>query len=290
MKDIIKLLRIEQWIKNTFVFLPLFFDKRLTDWDAFVSTLFAFISFSFIASSVYCINDILDRETDKTHPDKRFRPIASGKVTVKNAFTLSTILAFTSIIISILTQSNYNLMLLILFYLTVNLLYSLYLKHFAIIDVFIIALGFVLRVYAGGLSGNVILSHWIVLITFLLALFLGFAKRLDDVVLFNNTGNLVRKNIAYYNKTFLTSIMIITSTITMVSYIMYTLSETVMSRFGSENIYLTSFFVLLGIFRYLQLTLVENGSANPTKVLFKDRFVIISIIMWILSFIIIIYI
>ena len=171
----------------------------------------------------------------------------------------------------------------------INVSYSIYFKNIAIVDVFFIAIGFVLRVVTGGIAGDVHLTHWIVLMTFLLALFLGFAKRLDDVVLFDKYGKIMRKNIITYNKSFLNAILIITSTMTIICYIMYTVSDEVIKRFKSDYVYITSLFVILGIFRYLQISIVENKSSNPTRILFIDRFIQITILFWICSFILIIY-
>jgi hypothetical protein len=156
--------------------------------------------------------------------------------------------------------------------------------------VFIIALGFVLRLMAGGEATGVILSHWIVIMTFLLALFLGFSKRKDDIRIYEADGIKARKNILRYNADFLNQTISIIATITIISYIMYTVSGDVVDRIGNQYLYLTSIFVLLGILRYLQLSLVDKTTGNPTEVLIKDRFIQLSILGWIISFIIILYV
>jgi len=163
------------------------------------------------------------------------------------------------------------------------------LKHYAIIDVVIIAIGFGLRVLVGGIATEILLSEWIVLMTFLLALFLAFAKRRDDVLLYQNTGVLPRKNTQHYNLEFMNQVITVISTITIVAYIMYSVSAEVKDRFHTQYIYLTSVFVLMGIIRYLQITIVDLKSGNPTTVLMRDKFVQCCIIGWGISFFIIIY-
>lgn len=156
-------------------------------------------------------------------------------------------------------------------------------------DIFVIAIGFVLRIMAGSIATGIALSHWIVLMTFLLALFLAFAKRRDDVVMYQENGVLVRKNVNRYNLAFMNQAITLTSGITMVCYIMYTVSPDVIDRFGSHYVYLTSIFVLAGLIRYLQITIVDVKSGSPTKVLMKDHFIQACIVCWILFFFAIIY-
>ncbi len=177
----------------------------------------------------------------------------------------------------------------ICFYYLMNIAYCVKLKQIALVDVFIIAIGFVLRVILGGVVNGIMLSHWIVLMTFLLALFLAFAKRRDDVVLYQETGVLPRKNVNRYNLDFMNQALTIVSAVTLVAYVMYTVSDDVMRQFGSHYIYLTMVFVLAGILRYLQITIVDVKSGSPTKVLMKDHFVQLCIAGWVASFLILIY-
>jgi 4-hydroxybenzoate polyprenyltransferase len=164
------------------------------------------------------------------------------------------------------------------------------LKQIAIVDVFIIAIGFVLRILAGGFATGIYLSHWIILMTFLLALFLAFAKRRDDVVMFEESGVMIRGNVNRYNLAFMNQVIAVVGTLTMMCYIMYTVSPETMERFQSSYIYTTSIFVLAGIIRYLQITIVDVKSGSPTKVLMKDRFLQACIIGWVLTFVVIIYV
>ena len=170
-----------------------------------------------------------------------------------------------------------------------NIAYCMKLKQFAIVDVFIISIGFLLRIFAGGFATGVYLSHWIVLMTFLLSLFLAFAKRRDDVVMYEDCGVKMRRNVNRYNLTFMNQLIAVVACLTMMCYIMYTVSPEVMERFQSSYVYITSIFVLAGIVRYLQITIVDVKSGSPTMVLMKDHFIQICIICWILSFLIIIY-
>ena len=163
------------------------------------------------------------------------------------------------------------------------------LKQYAILDVCIVALGFVLRIFVGGIATSVVLSKWIVLMTFLLTLFLSFAKRRDDVVRMNDTGEAPRKNTIRYNLTFINQAITIAASVTLVCYIMYTVSPEVVERFHTDKLYLTSVFVLLGLLRYIQLAVVDKRSGDPTKVMLKDLFIQLIVLLWCLSFFIIIY-
>ena len=289
---IITLLRPQQWLKNSFIFLPLFFDHKLLDLDALHAAVIAFFAYSFAASGIYCMNDIIDVEADKKHPKKCKRPIAAGMISKTMAFGLivTCLVASLVMVLALETYGKWNVAIVIAIYFVMNIAYCLNLKQKAIVDVFVIAIGFVLRIFVGGFATEIELSQWIVLMTFLLALFLAFAKRRDDVVIYEDTGVLARKNVNRYNLSFMNQVIGVVASITMVCYIMYTVSPDVMEKMGSRYVYLTSVFVLAGIIRYLQLTIVDVKSGSPTKVLMRDRFVQYCIAGWILSFILIIYV
>jgi 4-hydroxybenzoate polyprenyltransferase len=170
-----------------------------------------------------------------------------------------------------------------------NIAYCVKLKQKAIVDVFIIAIGFVLRILMGGFATGIYISHWIILMTFLLALFLAFAKRRDDVVMYENTGVKARRNVDRYNLEFMNQTIGIVASVTMVCYIMYTVSEDVIRRLDSQYVYVTSIFVLAGIIRYLQVTIVDVKSGSPTKVLMKDRFIQACVTGWMITFALILY-
>lgn len=292
MKDVLLLLRPQQWLKNGFIFLPLFFDHKLLDFDVLLSAVIAFFAYSFAASGIYCLNDVIDVEADRKHPKKCKRPIAAGRVSKAMAFGLIAMCMVVSsvMVMALETHAKWKVAAVIVIYFVMNIAYCLKLKQKAIVDVFIIAVGFVLRIFVGGFATDIELSQWIVLMTFLLALFLAFAKRRDDVVIYEDTGVLARKNVNRYNLSFMNQVIGVVASITMVCYILYTVSPEVMERMGSRYVYLTSIFVLAGIIRYLQLTIVDVKSGSPTKVLMRDRFVQYCIAGWILSFILIIYV
>lgn len=291
MIKLITLLRPHQWLKNLFIFLPLFFSRNLMDVDYIIPTVIAFMAYNFAASSIYCFNDINDADSDKMHPIKKERPIASGSLSKKKAYVLMLFMLSLSlaIILLFLSVDNYKVLIIIIGYYGLNLLYTKILKNIPVVDVFIVAFGFVLRLFVGGACANIWISHWIVLMTFLLALFLAFAKRRDDLVFFNKTGVETGHSVNDYNLDFINQTITILASITMVCYIMYTVSEEVVARMNSSYLYITSIFVLAGIIRYLQLTIVHLKSGSPTKVLVKDRFLQVCIMGWTISFFIIIY-
>lgn len=290
-KSIISLIRPLQWAKNLFVFLPMFFGGQLFNGWCWHQALITFLAFSFIASSIYCINDLKDIESDRLHPQKRKRPLASGSLNPISAVFICVILAILSFLICFLflNERVWEVMFVLLVYFMANITYCLKLKKYAIIDVFIVSLGFVLRLLAGGLACDIWLSPWIICLTFLLSLFLAFAKRRDDVLLYETSGIITRKNILRYNSDFLNQTLGILASVTLVCYIMYSVSPDVESRLGSSYIYITSIFVLAGILRYLQLAIVDSRSGSPTKILLKDRFIQLCICLWMCAFIIIIY-
>ena len=283
---IFKLIRCRQWIKNTFVLLPIFFGGSLLD----TNDIIAFFAFSFAASSIYCLNDIVDLEADRRHPVKCHRPIASGDVSKSMAYVLMVALFLLSMATAWFSPCNkWQVAGVILFYWLLNIAYCVELKKHAIIDVCIVAFGFILRLLAGGLAAEIVLSNWIVLMTFLLTLFLSFAKRRDDVVRMEITGEAPRKNTIRYNLTFINQAITITGTAALVCYIMYTVSPEVINQFHTPYLYLTSIYVLVGLLRYIQLAVVDNKSGDPTKVILHDRFIQLIVLAWGVSFLILIY-
>ena len=290
MKKTLLLIRPQQWIKNGFVLIPMFFGGRLLNVDDAIASVVTFFAFSFVASAIYCFNDIIDVEADRRHPVKCHRPIASGAVSVPTAYALMVILTLLSaLLLLFLPQRAGETAGIVAFYFLLNMAYCLWLKRHAIIDVCTVAFGFVLRILAGGMACDVAVSNWLVLMTFLLALFLSFAKRRDDVLRMNETGEPPRRNTIRYNLTFVNQAITVTGTVTLVCYIMYTVSPEVVSRFHAPYLYLTSIFVLVGLLRYMQLTVVDEVSGDPTKILLRDRFTQAIVVAWIMSFLLIIY-
>lgn len=291
--NLLKLIRPHQWLKNVFVMIPMFFGGSLLDPSDIRASVVTFFAFSFIASSVYCFNDIIDVEADRRHPVKCKRPIASGAISVRSAWALMALMFLLSVgtVCLLDTYSHViNVGLVILIYYILNILYCSKLKQYAIVDVCIIAFGFVLRVLAGGFATDIALSKWLVLMTFLLTLFLSFAKRRDDVLRMNETGEPPRKNTIRYNLSFINQAITITASVTLVCYIMYTVSPEVVNRFHSDLLYLTSVFVLLGLLRYIQITVVDKRSGDPTKMMLRDRFTQCVVLLWALTFLVLIYV
>lgn len=290
MRQYIKIIRPQQWIKNIFVFLPMFFGGSLTDSHDLVNALFTFLAFSFVASSVYCFNDIVDVDADRRHEVKRHRPIASGAISIAHAYLLMAVMLLPAVAaIACIGEEWPHTAKAVTGYYILNLLYCKMLKQHAIVDVCVIATGFVLRILAGGFATGIDVSHWLILMTFLLTLFLSFAKRRDDVLRMNKTGEAPRKNTIRYNLTFINQAITITASVTLVCYILYTVSPEVTARFHSQYLYLTSIFVVLGLLRYIQITVVDEKSGDPTKVVLRDHFTQMIILGWGLAFLFIIY-
>lgn len=293
MNNILKLIRPHQWLKNVFVLIPMFFGGSLLDPEDIRASLLTFLAYSFVASSVYCFNDINDVEADRRHPVKCKRPLASGAVSMGTAWMLMALMFVLAALMTALLGDRGHILKVggvLLFYYILNICYCAKLKQYAIVDVCIVAFGFVLRVLAGGFTTDITLSKWLVLMTFLLTLFLSFAKRRDDVLRMNETGEPPRKNTIRYNLTFINQAITITASVTLVCYIMYTVSPEVVARLGSDLLYLTSVFVLLGLLRYMQITVVDKKSGDPTKIMLRDRFTQLVVVLWALTFLILIYI
>lgn len=287
MYHLIRLLRPLQWFKNVFVLAPLFFSNNLLNKELLLPTLLTFAAFCLVSSSIYCFNDIYDVEADRQHPRKCKRPIASGSVSVRMGYVMMVVCLVAALLLT--THHSPLTTLIIAGYWLMNVAYCMKLKQYAIIDVFLISMGFVLRVLVGGMAADIFVSEWLVLMTFLLALFLAFAKRKDDYRIFEQTGVMPRKSITGYNAQFIDLSVTIVATITIVCYIMYTMSDSVIERMGSRYLYLTSIWVIAGLLRHLQNMLVFQRSGSPTKALVKDHFIQLCIVGWIASFVAIIY-
>jgi 4-hydroxybenzoate polyprenyltransferase len=287
MKTFFNLLRVKQYIKNLFIFMPLFFGIKLNDSGLFLNTFFAFFSFSFVASGIYILNDLLDLREDKNHPKKRKRPLASGEISTKTA-KLILILCFAVGLFSGYMQ-NIHLFYILLVYAVLNFFYSFKIKHIPVVDIFVIAVGFVLRLFAGSAVTGISLSRWIVLMSFLLALFLALGKRRDDLVILSTEGKKMRKSIDGYSVEMVNLSLGVMAAVILVSYISYTMSGEVMEKLHTENLYLTTVFVLFGLMRYFQIIFVENNAGSPTEIMLKDRAIQFSVLGWALSVFVILY-
>ena len=286
MKKIINLLRPTHYVKNIFIFLPLFFSGQITLMEKNVSAIIAFVAFSLSASAIYIFNDLRDIKHDKMHPVKKLRPLASGLVSKKLAFFLMIILLCISLSLMI-TVSIKSLIILII-YILLNLAYSMGLKRIPIIDITIISIGFVLRLFVGSFAYNVDLNTWILIMTFLLALFIALGKRRDDVLILKKTKKKMRKSIDGYNLKLIDSSMLVLAATTVVTYIQFSISSESIIKFN-ENLYLTTIFIIFGIMRYLQLVFVHNTSGDPVEIILNDNITKINLLIWLSSFIWIIY-
>ncbi|MFZ1666006.1 MAG: UbiA prenyltransferase family protein [Flavobacteriales bacterium] len=281
------LLRAEQWVKNGFLVLPAFFAGNILAPGVLPQVLLGMVAFSLVASSIYIVNDLRDAPADRLHPRKCKRPIAAGLVKPSFAIAVACVLAAIGLGGAFLLNTEFGLI--ALGYAVMNLAYSLYLKRWAILDVMIIALGFILRIHGGGALAEVPISMWLEILTFLLALFIAFGKRRDEVLVSNSSGNDARRSIQGYNLEMVNTSMSLIASVTLVAYLMYTVSPEVMDRIGNTHVYYTAFFVLMGMLRYLQLALVKNRTGSPTRLVYEDWPLQAIIVGWLITFALILY-
>ena len=288
MLKFIQTIRPRQWIKNFFCFAPILFAGQLLNRELFGKNLIAFLAFCAVSSSVYIINDIVDREADKVHKKKRFRPIASGEVSIRQAIILLIIVLLITIFITSFT--NFYFIITISLYLLINILYSLMVKHLVILDVFFISLGFMLRIIGGAAAISVSLSSWMILTTIFFSLFLAISKRRAELSQIEQENlDIQRKVLNYYGIDFTDQMNTIAATGTIICYALYTVSEKAVSAFHTENLIYTTPFVIYGIFRYLYLIHKKNLGESPTQIATKDIPIILDTLVWIIVSILIIY-
>jgi 4-hydroxybenzoate polyprenyltransferase len=299
----IRLLRPRDWAKNLFLFIPLFFSGDLFNGALYPRLFLGFLAFCCMASSIYIINDYRDIEEDRKHPEKKFRPLAEGSVSKPAALAITIILIITGLVIGWFIREKFLFVLAI--YLVLNLAYSFGLKNIPILDVIIVAAGFVLRVKGGAVIALIPLTEWLNIMVFLLALFMAIGKRRDDVLLKLSSGTDMRRSVKGYNLEFLNVATSLVCAVIVVAYFMYTMSPEVQHRIaalghkagsvpdgsvgGLYRLYYTCLFVLAGILRYLQIIFVQAESGSPTKILYRDRFIQVTMLLWIASFYLIIY-
>jgi len=281
LRDVVTLLRPQQWVKNVFVFAPGFFAFRLGEGEVFAASLGGALAFGLVASSIYVLNDALDVEADRRHPEKCLRPLAAGTVSMREAAGAAAGCALAGFALGGFLGER--VLELLLFYAILNGAYSLRLKHVPLVDVFCVATGFLLRIFVGGAATGIALSSWIIVMTFLLALFIALAKRRDDV-LHAAAGRDVRAATAGYNLPLVDMALGVLASVTLVAYLMYTMAPEVGERFGGRPVYLTFPWVLLWILRYFQRTLVFQDSGSPTRIILSDRFLQGVLALWVLSF------
>ncbi len=273
----IRALRPEQWLKNGFVLSPIVFSGKALLWDSQWRALVAFIAFCAVASAVYLMNDVLDREADRLHPQKANRPIAAGLISAGRALTVSGLLGAAGLAAGAFAGRGVAAVLLA--YLALNVLYGTWLKNIVIVDVFAIAAFFIMRLIAGAVAVDVRPSIWLLLCGGLLALFLGFAKRRHELVLLGGGSRTHRAVLADYSLTFLDQLSVVLLAVTIVSYIMYTLESDTARVVGSETLSYSTAFVLYGVLRYLYLV-HRNQGGNPTETLLTDRALLAAVVLW----------
>lgn len=271
-------MRPGQWIKNLLLFAGLVFAGRLFDLADAALAVQAFIVFCLFSSSVYLVNDFFDRETDRLHPLKKNRPLASGGLAAGTCLRTAAVLAFAGLVWSVFL--GWGFLAVGAGYLSVSLLYSWRLKRVVIIDVMLIALGFVLRVAGGTVAIAVETSHWILLCTFLLSLFLAFAKRRHELVLLEDGADSHRPVLSHYSPYFLDQMISIVTASTLICYVLYTLSPETAEHVGSRNLIFSVPFVMYGIFRYLYLIHRKQGGGDPTLLLLTDRSLLAAVAAW----------
>ena len=281
-KDILRLIRPHQYIKNLFIFMPLFFAGQIGNTDLLLNVVIAFVAFSLTASAIYVLNDYHDIEEDKQHPKKKHRPLASGAISKTQAIIIMPVLLMAGL--TLMFSLSLKAGGILTTYVVMNIAYSFYLKYIAILDVVIISIGFVLRLFIGSIVTGTSLSMWIVIMTFLLALFMALGKRRNDVLIYLDAGKKMRKVIGDYNLQFLDTAMAIMASVVIIAYIIYTITPEIVARVNSEYLYLTSLYVVIGVMRYLQVSLVLKDSGSPTMIVLKDRFIQLTLIGWLLTF------
>jgi len=273
----VALLRPRQWVKNAFVLAPLLFSGRATDPATIARAVVATVGFCLLASGVYALNDVRDRERDRLHPGKRGRPVASGRISVRTALFASAVLLLVACTVS--TALDPRLGLVAVAYVALNIAYTLGLKDMVILDVFLISAFFLLRLLAGAVAISVRPSIWLLLCGGLLALYLGFAKRRHELLLLADDSTGHRTVLAFYGPELLDQMSVVLLSVTIVSYIMYTLNSQTAMLVGSEMLAYSTVFVLYGVFRYLYLV-HQKGRGSPTETLLTDPSLMVTIFLW----------
>ncbi|AFN75952.1 phosphoribose diphosphate:decaprenyl-phosphate phosphoribosyltransferase [Melioribacter roseus P3M-2] len=282
----LRLIRVKSWIKNLFVFVPLIFSKNLFDPVSVSHSIMAFLAFSLASGFVYVINDYFDAEYDRLHPVKKYRPIAYGKVTGREAVIIAAALIILSIVI--LNEVSARFKYIIAAYIVINFLYTLYLKNLVILDVMIIAFGFLLRVAGGAVVINVELSGWLMLATIFIALFMAVIKRRVEYAAFENNSQ-KRKVLFDYSIELLNLLTAVSGGGIIISYALYSISEHTMREFDTEYLVYTVLFVIYGVFRYLYLAIKQNRGEDPAELVLSDIPTILNAILYILCVLLIIY-
>jgi 4-hydroxybenzoate polyprenyltransferase len=291
MLNYIKLVRVPQWIKNFFVFVPLLFSHHIFDKAYLLNAFVAFLMFCLVSSIVYIFNDIVDIEADRAHPVKKNRPLPSGKIPVRNA--VIALIVFLVVIGFFLPAMNVHFRIALISYFVLNIFYTFIFKHMVLLDIFSIALGFMLRVLAGASVINVEVSSWLILTTMFISLFLGVMKRRSELVLVNEVNETpvktTRKVLSSYSLNYIDQMSTIAAAGVIVCYALYTVAERTVKIFQTEYMIYTTPFVVFGIFRYMYLVYMNNKGENTVEIMMTDVPMIANVILYIIATILIIY-
>lgn len=280
-------MRPYQWTKNLLLFAALMFAGELGDLSKIGTSFWAFAAFCLAASATYIFNDLLDIESDREHPKKRHRPLASGALSVPAAWVL--LVALFGGGLSIAYSIRLPFLFALLAYMALTLAYTLKLKHLMIIDVMAVALGFVIRAIAGALALNVVFSNWLVVCTLFLATFLGLSKRRHEITLLEDGAQSHRQVLQHYTVHYLDQLILIMAGGTLITYTIYTCSPEVIERLGTDKLYVTLPFVVYGLFRYLHLIHHKTGGGDPSSTLIKDKPLGATVVLWAIACGLIIY-
>jgi 4-hydroxybenzoate polyprenyltransferase len=283
---LVRTMRIKQWTKNVFVLSPLLFSKHLLEFDVVLHALAGFFLFSMIASAIYVLNDIVDASTDRLHPVKKLRPIASGNLTTGTAGVAVAVLVPLTLGLAVLVHSGFAIVLAV--YFVLNVIYSYVLKKAVIVDVMTIAASFVLRIVAGAVIIDVPISEWLLICTSLLALFLGFSKRRHEITVLEEDAHVHRPVLMEYSTYFLDQMISLVTASTLICYILYTVADETVLKFG-KGLLFTVPFVLYGLFRYYYLVHQKKTGGDPTSEFLSDKPLLANVSFWAISVIVIIY-
>jgi 4-hydroxybenzoate polyprenyltransferase len=280
-------MRPHQWVKNLFIFAPLLFGRRLTDLTATANSLQAFIAFCLLASALYIFNDWIDAEEDRSHPEKCDRPISSGLLPVPVALVASFVLAGTAFSLSALIGLNF--LLLAALYVVLTLSYCLALKRMIVLDAMTISAGFVIRIVGGAVAISVIPSHWLIVCAFLLALFLAFTKRRQELLILSDNAADHREVLNQYSVPYLDQVNNILISAVIVCYALYTVAPETVERFGTTSLIYGTVFVIYGMLRYMMLIKNPEHGGNPSRMLFNDKPLLLTVIGWAIYNAVVIY-
>ncbi|MBN2345828.1 MAG: decaprenyl-phosphate phosphoribosyltransferase [Candidatus Aminicenantes bacterium] len=281
-------MRPKQWVKNVFIFAPMIFSLHMFQAGYVWRSLLAFLLFCLVTGSMYVFNDVLDRDKDRLHPQKKDRPIASGALAVRAALPAASVL-LVGVLLAI-WRFDRDFFLIVAFYVALNTAYSLLLKSVVIVDIMVIAAGFVLRVMIGGVVNRIVLYPWILISTFLLAIFLALIKRRQELIKVQGLqgGPLTRHTLRSYNVSLLDQMISIATATTLISYIMYVLSPDVQQKFHTGKLFYTVPFVIFGIYRYLFLAYSKGEGESPSDIIYSDLPFTLNIVLWVSVFILLV--